>query len=88
MAHVIENTNSIRIAAVLLAGFPATLMLGGCQSPMYSGTPDDMSYQDRSYIGRNEEVDGQPGEESWTADQKYEYRGGRDPVTGRANTQM
>ena len=43
----------------------------------------------RSYVGRSERADEQqPAEENWTAEQKYEYRGGRDPVTGRANTQM
>ncbi len=61
---------------------------------MYSGTPDDMSavppsYQERSYVGRNVQgEEQQPAEEPSTAEQKYEYRGGRDPVTGRANTQM
>ena len=44
-----------------LAALFAALALGGCQSPMYSGTPDDMSYSysvapasDPSYVGRNE----------------------------------
>ena len=61
---------------------------------MYSGTPDDMSYArgaryDPSYVGRRTTSDdAQTAEQSWTAEQKYEYRGGRDPFTGRANSQM
>jgi hypothetical protein len=79
-----------------LAALFAAVALGGCQSPMYSGTPDDMSYSyavaptaDPSYVGRKETADdAQPADQSWTAEQKYEYRGGRDPSTGRANTQL
>ena len=79
-----------------LAALFAALALGGCQSPMYSGTPDDMSYSysvappaDPSYVGRNEAADdAQPADQSWTAEQQYEYRGGRDPSTGRATTQL
>ncbi len=81
--------------AALAAAF-AALALGGCQSPMYSGSPDDMSYRhsvapssDPSYVGRNEAADhAQPTDQSWSAEQQYEYRGGRDPSTGRANTQL
>jgi hypothetical protein len=81
--------------AVLAALF-AALALGGCQSPIYSGTPDDMSYSysaapsaDPSYVGRNETADSvPPADQSWTAEQQYEYRGGRDPSTGRATTQL
>ena len=44
---------------------------------------------DPSYVGRNAQADeAEPAEQAWTAEQKYEYRGGRDPVSGRANTQM
>jgi len=77
-----------------LAALLAAVALGGCQSPMYSGTPDDMSYSvaptsDPSYVGRTEAAyDAQPADQSWTAEQQYEYRGGRDPSTGRATTQL
>ena len=79
-----------------LAALFAALALGGCQSPMYSGTPDDMSYSysvaptsDPSYVGRNDAADdAQPADQAWTAEQQYEYRGGRDPSTGRANTRL
>ena len=79
-----------------LAALFAALALGGCQSPMYSGTPDDMGYSysvapsaDPSYVGRNETADeAQPADQSWTAEKQYEYRGGRDPSTGRATTQL
>jgi len=85
---------SLRGAA--LAALVGALALGGCQSPMYSGTPDDMSYSyavaptsDPSYVGRKEAADdAQPTDQSWTAEQQHEYRGGRDPSTGRANTQL
>jgi hypothetical protein len=74
----------------------AALALGGCQSPLYSGSPDDMSYRhsvapssDPYYVGRNEAADdAQPTDQSWSAEQRYEYRGGRDPATGRASTQI
>ncbi len=82
--------------AAALAALFAALALGGCQSPMYSGTPDDMSYSysvappaDPSYVGRSQAADdAQPADQAWTAEQQYEYRGGRDPSTGRANTQL
>jgi hypothetical protein len=75
----------------LAAALLACLALAGCQSPMYSGTLDDLSpsHRDRSYIGaepqaaEEHEPDARP-----TTEQQYEYRGGRDPVTGRARTQM
>ena len=83
-----------RRAALVLALFSA-VALGGCQSPMYSGTPDDTySYSvapayDPSYVGGNAQADeAEPAQQAWTAEQKYEYRGGRDPVSGRASTQM
>jgi hypothetical protein len=84
--HFLRHT---AVAAVLFCA----VALGGCQSPMYSGTPEDMSYAvapsyDPSYVGRSDKTEGQPAEQAWSAEQKYEYRGGRDPVTGRANSQM
>ena len=96
MIQAIAKSRFTRTAPALAATLLAALALGGCQSPMYSGTPDDMSavspsYQERSYVGRNEQAGEQqraPAEETWTAEQKYEYRGGRDPVSGRANTQL
>jgi hypothetical protein len=66
----------------------SSLALAGCQSPLYSGTPDDLNapLTDRSYVGRGTDADDPP---SPPADApRYEYRGGRDPATGRAKTQM
>jgi hypothetical protein len=94
MSQATATLRLIKTVSALATTLAVALAVGGCQSPMYSGTPDDMSavapsYQGRSYVGRSERVDEQqPAEENWTAEQKYEYRGGRDPVTGRANTQM
>ena len=96
MDYAIGNTGfNFRRAALALVLF-STVALGGCQSPMYSGTPDDTySYSvapayDPSYVGRNAPADEtEPTQQqAWTAEQKYEYRGGRDPVSGRANTQL
>lgn len=79
------------------------VLLGGCQSPMYSGTPDEPrasvapdyapgTYEPPAKVGGNYDADdeeasaeAQPSSEEV---QKYEYRGGRDPITGRAKTQM
>jgi hypothetical protein len=67
---------------------------------MYSDTPNDApsasiapSYAPETYeppyqVGARREEEEQPAAQEWTAEQKYEYRGGRDPVTGRAKTQM
>ena len=94
MSQRIATSHFMKTVSALAATLAVALAVGGCQSPMYSGTSDDMSavaprYQWRSYVGRSERADEQqPAEENWTAEQKYEYRGGRDPVTGRANTQL
>jgi hypothetical protein len=94
MTFAIEQNRFFKRRAAVAAALFSALALGGCQSPMYSGTPDDMSYAvapnyDPSYVGRSDKTDeAQPGEQTWTAEQKYEYRGGRDPVTGRASSQM
>ena len=61
MAKAIGKSRFIRSAPALATMLLAALALGGCQSPMYSGTPDDMSavppsYQERSYVGRNEQA--------------------------------
>lgn len=94
MTYSIEKYCSFRKRALIAAMLFTAVALGGCQSPMYSGTPDDMSYAvapsyDPSYVGRSDKSDdARTAEQAWTAEQKYEYRGGRDPVTGRANSQM
>ena len=95
MPYAIETNDFVcRRVAFVLALFSAVALVG-CQSPMYSGTPDDTySYSvapayDPSYVGGNAQADeAEPAQQAWTAEQKYEYRGGRDPVSGRASTQM
>lgn len=74
----------------------AVVALGGCQSPLYSGTPDTVGdsrlvapASDPSYVGRNEAADAaQPADQPPSGEEQYEYRGGRDPATGRASTQL
>jgi hypothetical protein len=96
--QVIDGSMTGVSRMALAAALAAALALGGCQSPMYSGTPDDSysqsvapkyapgTYEPPYGVGgqRDEE---EPAQE-WSAEQKYEYRGGRDPATGRAKTQM
>jgi len=86
--------------SLLAAGILAAMALGGCQSAMYSGTPEDMSgsvapaygpdtYEPPYQVGGAKEggaADQKEAEQS--PDGQYVYRGGRDPVTGRAKTQM
>lgn len=79
------------------------MLLGGCQSPMYSGTPDDMgasiapdyapgTYEPPAKVGgqydADEETASPQADQSAEQGKRYEYRGGRDPITGRAKTQM
>jgi uncharacterized protein YceK len=91
--------NTLSRYALVVAAV-AALALGGCASTMSSGTPDDAysasiapSYAPGTYeppyqVGAQRDEEEQPAAQEWTAEQKYEYRGGRDPVTGRARTQM
>jgi hypothetical protein len=97
----LDNSTNILISCVLVVVVACTLALGGCASTMSSGTPDDAygasiapSYAPGTYeppyqVGAQRDEEEQPeSAQAWTAEQKYEYRGGRDPVTGRAKTQM
>jgi len=79
--------------------FGAAVMMGGCAGPMYAGQPDEMYYSaprsdERSYVGgdmRDEEVgydDEQPVTDAAPHEPQYEYRGGRDPITGKAKTRL
>jgi hypothetical protein len=94
-----KSTISLRHCA-LVAATAGALALGGCASAMSSGTPDDAysasiaptnaqgNYEPPYRVGAQREEEEQQGAQDWAAEQKYEYRGGRDPVTGRAKTQM
>jgi hypothetical protein len=94
-----KSMNTYRRCALVIAA-AAALALGGCASTMSSGTPDDAyrasiapSYAPGTYeppyqVGAQRDEEQQPAAQEWEAEQKYEYRGGRDPVTGRARTQM
>jgi hypothetical protein len=89
----------LRRGALVVAA-AAALALGGCASTMSSGTPDDTysasiapsdapgPYQPPYQVGAQRDEEEQPASQEWTAEQKYEYHGGRDPITGRAKTQM
>ena len=76
----------------------AAAVIGGCASPMvyrdaqsFNANPkladEDRIYDARGH-GREEHADPHAPDATWTAQRTYEYRGGRDPVTGRATTQM
>ena len=84
-----------RCGALVVAAI-AALALGGCASTMSSATPDDAysasvaprTYEPPYQVGAQRDEEEQPAAQEWAAEQNYEYRGGRDPVTGRAKTQM
>ena len=78
----------VRLAA-LAAVSAAALALGACESHMaqtrgpalnLDGSPVEPSYATGSSAT--------PETAGWTAHRTYEYRGGRDPKTGRAHIQM
>jgi outer membrane biogenesis lipoprotein LolB len=96
----IDKSMIILRRGALVVAAVAALALGGCASTMSSGTPDDAysasiapshapgTYEAPYQVGAQPDDEGQPAAQEWTAEQKYEYRGGRDPITGRAKTQM
>jgi hypothetical protein len=91
----VDKSTNILITLAMVVAVAGTLALGGCASTMSSGTPDDVygaaivpSYAPPYQVGAQGEEEEQPAPQVWTAEQKYEYRGGRDPVTGRAKTQL
>jgi hypothetical protein len=87
-------------AFALVVAAVAAMALGGCASTMSSGTPDDVSgasiapsyapgtYEPPYQVGAQRGEEMPPAAQERAAEQKYEYRGGRDPVTGRAKTQI
>jgi len=102
--HPFEKFKSSPRALVLALSVSAAIACAGCQSPMYSGAPEEEfsrspapdyapdTYEPPYQVGRQSdqqanEEDGEPPAQT-EAEQKYQYRGGRDPVTGRAETQM
>jgi hypothetical protein len=92
----IDKATNILISLAMVVAVAATLALGGCASTMSSGTPDDAysasiapnNYERPYQVGAQRDAEEEAPAQEWTAEQKYEYRGGRDPVTGRAKTQM
>ena len=101
--YLFDIIRSFHKASTLVVALSAAIACAGCQSPMYSGTAEDgfgrgsaPTYSPGTYEPPYQ-VGGQSEEQSEEevepplqaeADQKYQYRGGRDPVTGRAKTQM
>jgi hypothetical protein len=94
MAKLIEVARKGAIVLVVCAAAAA----GGCAGPMYAGAPDDLYYSaappsQRSYVGADDayddaEYDQPAATEDWAQETRYEYRGGRDPATGRAKKQL
>ena len=102
--HFFDITRSFYKAPTLTIALCVAVACAGCQSPMYSGTAEDGfgrgpapayspgTYEPPYQVGgrseeQSEEEEVEPPVQA-EADQKYQYRGGRDPVTGRAKTQM
>ena len=98
---MIEPRKTRQHIATALIVAATCMALGGCQSPMYSGVPDDQftgsiapayspgTYEPPAKIGRAEEAE--PDGPEVAVDQAqphYVYRGGRDPITGKAKTQL
>ena len=93
MPYATDNASFICGRGVFILALFSSVALGGCQSPMHSGTSDTYSYSvapsHPSYVGGNAAARAaEPAQQAWTSEQKYEYRGGRDPVSGRASTQI
>ncbi len=98
MTHQISHHPRAHLG--LLVAALGALALGGCSSAMYGGTPSDMSgsvtsqyapgtYEPPYQVGAaGDHAEPAEAAPQWTAEQKYEYRGGRDPLTGRAKIQM
>ena len=91
----IDKSTHILVTLAMIVAVAGTLALGGCASTMSSGTPDDVygasiapSYAPPYQVGAQGDEEESASAQVWTAEQKYKYRGGRDPVTGRAKTQM
>jgi hypothetical protein len=76
------------IFALRLAAAGAVVLLAGaCESPVaYQQAPAWRLQATHAAPQQNDVA--QPREGERAADRKYEYRGGRDPKTGRANIQM
>jgi hypothetical protein len=81
---------------LMMAVAAATLALGGCAttggyaptSASY-GSDEAVPYEDRGYDEPNNVGGHNPAtDEAWTAHRNYEYRGGRNAETGKANIQM
>lgn len=95
---MINPAPSFKIYRLLATVLASGALLGGCQSPMYSGANDmGGSVAEPAYKvgGKPDQADddadaaSQAGQgSSDAAGRQYEYRGGRDPITGKAKTQM
>jgi hypothetical protein len=74
-----------RTTSALAISLAAALLAGGCESNMAQAPPPVWRLDGSAT--RYEPEKAQAGGE-WTAHRTYEYRGGRDPKTGRADIQM
>jgi len=88
MPNAITKTALPGLAVALL-----TLALAGCQTPLAQGGAEPPYQMGGS--GAHAEGDQQAAEpaaetrpDRENPDREYEYRGGRDPITGRAEKQM
>jgi hypothetical protein len=79
-----HSISALRLAA---AGAVA-LLAGACESPVAQQAPAWRLQATHAAPPQSDVARDEARDEDWTADRKYEYRGGRDPKTGRAYIQM
>ena len=81
----------VRLAALAAVG-AAAFALGACESPTRQAWGPSWQLNESSSLQTQPSYATGPGTTpetaAWTAERTYEYRGGRDPKTGRANIQM
>jgi len=81
----------VRLAALTAVG-AAAFALGACESPMRQASGPSWQLHDSASLETQPSYATGPGSTpetaTWSAERKYEYRGGRDPKTGRAYIQM
>jgi hypothetical protein len=83
------DTKHANLALRLAAVGAAALLAGACAGPVAYQQPTPAWRLDGAPVPETQTYSAAPDRrEDWAADPSYEYRGGRDPKTGRAYIQM